>query len=129
MFFITSALSVALVLQTNYLHADTPRVYHDMHTVLKKQQSFIDCLPSTIASGVVGAFTGWLTRYLEKEFNIEQSKEFIIALMVMWWAEHKVRHKVINSLEKDFTEADIAHRKSWMSLFAWGSSWVSYLKA
>ena len=89
--------------------------------------SCFDYLPSTVTSAVVGAFTGGLTRYLEKEFNVEQSKEYIIVLMIIWWVEHKIRHKVINSLEKDFKEADIPHKKNWMSFSAWLSSWASYI--
>ena len=51
----------------------------------------------------------------------------VFILMIMWWIEHKVRHKVVDSLEKDFEGSDIPHKKIWMSLCAWVSSWGSYL--
>lgn len=101
--------------------------YAALNAHLRNKKSLMACLPSTIASSVVGAFTGGLTRYIERELKIELSKDYIIFLMFMWWVEHKVRHKVINSLEQDFADSDIPYKKSFMSFSAWVSSWLAYL--
>jgi hypothetical protein len=101
--------------------------HYEMYDKVKKSESFIQCLPSTIASSIVGAFTGRLTKYLEQEFKVKQSKDFLLFFMIAWWIEHKVRHQIVNSLEQDFIESDIPYKKSFMHFFAWGSSWVAYL--
>src|SRR2546425_247199 len=99
-------ISAALLIMLSFVISNAVADSFDGTSKNKKGDSFAECLPSTAASCVVGAFTGGLTRYLEKEFKIKQSKEHIIILMIMWWLEHKARHKVINSLEKDFKESD-----------------------
>jgi hypothetical protein len=121
------AALLCVATQTTILRCESPNTHYKINDTTEQSPSFVECLPSTIASSVVGAFTGGLARYLEKKFNIEQSKEPIIILMIMWWIEHKVRHKVVDSLEKDFEGSDIPHKKNWMSLCAWVSSWGSYL--
>ena len=94
----------------------------------KESLSFIDCLPSTLVSSIVGAFTGGFTRYLEKEFRIDESKDFIIFLMIAWWLEYKARRAIINELEQDFIHSNIMHNRSLMNIFSWSSSWYTYLK-
>ncbi len=94
----------------------------------KQQMTFMDCLPSTVVSSFVGAFTGGLTRYLEKELKVFQTQEDFIFLMIEWWIEHKVRCTIINNLEQDFYEADIPHKRGLMRFAAWASSWIAYFK-
>ncbi len=92
-----------------------------------KHDSFIQCMPSTVVSSVAGVFTGTLNRYLEKECQIDKSKEFIIWLMLGWWLEHKARHSIIGRLAEDFAESDVPFRKNFMYFSAWISSWLAYL--
>ena len=108
--------------------------YQEQEVVVKKkvkhnQATLMQCVPSTIVSSVAGAFTGALNRYLEKEFQIDKSKEFIIWLMLGWWLEHKARYSIIGGLAEDFDESDIPYKKHFMYFSAWMSSWLAYLQS
>ena|SRR5579872_1013473 len=123
-------MTIMLLFLTVMTNAESNKLSKKCRTecnAMNKQQSFMDCLPSTTTSSIVGVFTGGLTRYLEKEFKIEQSKDRIIFMMIAWLIEQRVRLAAINELEKDFIEANIPHKKSLMNFFSWASSWCSYL--
>lgn len=122
-----------LVLQMNAEYTKDHKLPAYKQCVLnnKKQPqkiTFMDCLPSTVVSSIVGAFTGGLTRYLERELKIGESQEDLLFFMISWCLECKARHIVINSLEADFYESDIPHKRGLMRFFAWMSSWIAYLK-
>lgn len=96
--------------------------------IKQQQQTFMDCLPSTIMSGIAGVVTGSLTRYVEQELQIKTSNEFILWLIFFWWLEHKARHSIVNGLAEDCAESEIPHKRNWMHFSAWLSSWTAYLR-
>jgi hypothetical protein len=95
----------------------------DWHTLCKKY------LPPMIVSGIVGAGTGSFVKYIEKELKIDQSPEFIIWLAAAWYSEYIARNSIIASIQKDFDDCNIPYKKNFMYIFAWITSWMTYVHA
>lgn len=84
-------------------------------------------LPPMIVSGLVGAGTGGFVKYLEREFKIADQPEFLIWLAAAWYAEYTVRYSIVESIQKDFDDCNIAYKKNMMHLSSWIASWLTYM--
>lgn len=84
-------------------------------------------LPPMIVSGLVGAGTGGFVKYLEREFKIAESQEFLIWLAASWYAEYTVRTSIIASIQKDFDDCNIEYKRNMMYLSSWLASWLTYM--
>lgn len=85
---------------------------------------------SLLLSGCIGAATGTAVRYVEKQFNLEASKESPMTLLLMlfgWALESELRNDIIVALQKNLDAYNIGHKKGLMFKSAWISSWMTYL--
>ena len=98
-----------------------------MRSVEDWQKLCTKYLPPMMVSGLVGAGTGGFVKYLEKEFKIAESQEFLIWLAAAWYAEYTVRSSIIASIQKDFDDCNIEYKKNMMHLSSWIASWLTYM--
>ncbi len=82
---------------------------------------------SILLSGAIGATTGGLVKYVEKQLNIEASPIALFLLLLSWTLESEFRNDVIAMVQKDLDGYAIGHKKSLMYKSAWIASWLAYL--
>lgn len=104
-----------------------PTRTHSMRSVADWQKLCTKYVPPMIVSGLVGAGTGGFVKYLEREFKIAESQEFLIWLAASWYAEYTVRTSIIASVQKDFDDCNIQYKKNMMYLSSWLASWLTYM--
>ena len=104
-----------------------PTRAHGMRSVADWQKLCTKYLPPMMVSGLVGAGTGGFVKYLEREFKIAESPEFLIWLAAAWYAEYTVRHSIVASIQKDFDDCSIEYKKNMMYLSSWIASWLTYM--
>ena len=99
----------------------------EMTRAEKRQRIVTAYVASLILSGGVGAVTGGVVRYLEKQLNVEGSPIGLFLTLLAWALESEFRNDVIIALQKDLDQQGIGHKKSLMFKSAWIASWLSYL--
>ena len=82
---------------------------------------------SLLISGCVGATTGAIVRYLEKQLRIESSPVSLFLVLLGWAVESELRRDVITGLQQDLDAYHVAHKKQLMFNLAWIASWLAYL--
>jgi hypothetical protein len=100
---------------------------HGIRSVADWQKMCTKYLPPMIVSGLVGAGTGGFVKYLEREFKIAESQEFLIWLAAAWYAEYTVRNSIVASIQKDFDDCNIQYKQNMMYLSSWIASWLAYM--
>jgi hypothetical protein len=86
--------------------------------------------PPIFLSALIGAGTGALNKYLEKELKINpKTDEGVAAMLGLWIIEHLVRNKIILGFQEDFQVCNIPYKRNMMHLMAWIASWVAYTKS
>ena len=98
---------------------------HDEKRVTRLYSSYI---ASLLASGCVGAATGAVLRYLEKQLNIQASPVAVFLVLLGWALESEFRNDIVASLQKDLDVYQIDHKKGLMYKGAWIASWLAYLQ-
>jgi len=78
---------------------------------------------SFVLSGGIGAITGSLIRYAEKQLIIEASPYSLFLLLLGWCLESELREDIVIALEKDY----IGYKKGLMLKTAQLASWIAYL--
>lgn len=89
---------------------------------------FSSYIASLLLSGCVGATTGGIIRYLEKQFDIESSQMALFLYLVSWTLESEIRNDVIAGLQSDLDGYHVEYRKGLMFKGAWLASWFAYLQ-
>lgn len=130
---VTKSFLVGLIFLSSlssFSSADQKRAHYNMHSMQKKgwRELCTRYFPPIIASMLIGAGTGGLARYIEKEFQLNQSPEFILWFIMTWYAEMVGRNALLASLQKDFDDCDIPYKPDSMYWGAWGASWIAYMR-
>ncbi len=82
---------------------------------------------SLILSGCVGATTGSLVRYIEKQLPIESSPIAVFLALLAWMLESEFRNDIIAALQQDLGTYQVAYKRGLMFKTAWIASWIAYL--
>jgi hypothetical protein len=82
---------------------------------------------SLLLSGCVGAATGGIVRYLEKQLQVQSSPVSLFLVLLGWAIESELRRDVILGLQQDLDAYQVAHKKNMMFNVAWIASWLAYL--
>jgi len=84
----------------------------------------------TIASGLIGAATGGLTKYFEKQLGLDIPREItiftVLWILFAWNFENDLREMSIESVRQDIGSNQENHNHL-LSIYARIASWATYL--